>query len=91
MLSLSGGSSAAKGALLAFIYSLGLGIPFLLIALAVRRGMGVMSFFRRHRLAIQRLGGGILILLGILMATGVWSAWVTGLQYWFQTDVKLPI
>ena len=91
LLSLSGGSSAAKGALLAFIYSLGLGIPFLLIALAVRRGMGVMSFFRKHRLAIQRIGGGILILLGILMATGVWGHWVTELQYWFQNDVKLPI
>ena len=38
LLSLSGGSSAAKGAFLAFVYSLGLGIPFLLIALAVRRG-----------------------------------------------------
>lgn len=83
--------SAAKGALLAFVYSLGLGIPFLLIALAVRRGMGVMSFFRKHRLAIQRTGGGILIVLGLLMASGVWGAWVSGLQYWFQTDVKLPI
>ena len=58
LLSLSGGSSAAKGAFLAFVYSLGLGIPFLLIALAVRRGIGVMSFFRKHRLAIQRTGGG---------------------------------
>ncbi|MDJ0319278.1 cytochrome c biogenesis protein CcdA [Pseudarthrobacter sp. PS3-L1] len=91
LLSLSGGSSAAKGALLAFVYSLGLGIPFLLIALGLRRGIGVMKFFREHRLAIQRLGGGILIALGILMATGVWGAWVTELQYWFQTDVKLPI
>ena len=91
MLSLSGGSSAAKGAFLAFVYSLGLGIPFLLIALAVRRGIGVMSFFRNHRLAIQRTGGGILIVLGLLMASGVWGAWVSGLQYWFQTDVKLPI
>ena len=32
-----------------------------------------------------------LVVLGLLMATGVWGAWVTGLQYWFQTDVKLPI
>ena len=91
LLSLSGGSSAAKGAFLAFVYSLGLGIPFLLIALAVRRGIGVMSFFRKHRLAIQRIGGGILVGLGLLMATGVWGTWVSELQYWFQTDVKLPI
>jgi cytochrome c-type biogenesis protein len=53
--------------------------------------MGVMAFFRKHRLAIQRTGGGILVLLGLLMASGVWGTWVTGLQYWFQTDVKLPI
>ena len=91
LLSLSGGSSAAQGAFLAFVYSLGLGIPFLLIALAVRRGVGVMSLFRKHRLAIQRTGGGILIVLGLLMASGVWGTWVSGLQYWFQTDVKLPI
>jgi len=57
----------------------------------VRRGIGVMSFFRKHRLAIQRTGGGILVLLGILMASGVWGTWVSELQYWFQTDVKLPI
>jgi cytochrome c-type biogenesis protein len=91
LLSLSGGSSAAKGAFLAFVYSLGLGVPFLLIALAVRRGVGVLSFFRRNRLAIQRTGGGILIVLGLLMASGVWGAWVSELQYWFRTDVKLPI
>jgi len=91
LLSLSGGSSAGKGAFLAFVYSLGLGIPFLLIAVAVRRGVGVLSFFREHRLAIQRIGGGILIVLGLLMASGLWGAWVSELQYWFRTDVKLPI
>ncbi|MGG5175206.1 cytochrome c biogenesis CcdA family protein [Pseudarthrobacter sp. J1763] len=91
LLSLSGGSSAAKGAFLAFVYSLGLGIPFLVIALMVRRGMGVMNFFRRHRLAIQRIGGVVLILLGMLMVTGVWGHWTAELQSWFQNEVKLPI
>lgn len=91
LLSLSGGSTAAKGALLAFAYSLGLGIPFLLIALAVRRGMGVMKFFRQHKLAIQRLGGLMLIALGLLMISGLWGEWTVQLQTWFQNEVKLPI
>ena len=91
LLSLSGGSTAAKGALLAFACSLGLGIPFLLIALAVRRGMGVMKFFRQHKLAIQRLGGLMLIALGLLMISGLWGEWTVQLQTWFQNEVKLPI
>ena len=68
-MSTAGSTNPGKGAFLAFVYSLGLGIPFLLIALAVRRGMGVMSFFRQHRLAIQRIGGGILVVLGLLQVT----------------------
>lgn len=81
----------AKGALLTFFYCMGLGLPFLFIAMALRRGMGAMKFFRRHQLAIMRFGGGMLILLGILMATGLWGVWVTQLQDWFANEVKLPI
>ncbi|MFJ3958381.1 cytochrome c biogenesis CcdA family protein [Arthrobacter sp. NPDC090010] len=91
LLSLSGGSTAAKGALLAFVYSLGLGIPFLLIALAFRRGVGVMRFFRQHKLAIQRVGGLMLIALGLLMISGLWGSWTVQLQTWFQNEVQLPI
>jgi small neutral amino acid transporter SnatA (MarC family) len=63
----------------------------LLIALAVRRGMGVMKFFRQHKLAIQRLGGLMLIGLGLLMVSGLWGEWTVQLQTWFQNEVKLPI
>jgi cytochrome c-type biogenesis protein len=90
-LAFSGGADAAKGAFLAFVYCLGLGVPFLLIALGVRRGMGAMAFFRRHRLFLQRAGGGLLVVLGLLMASGLWGSWVTLLQDWFANEVRLPI
>ncbi|NAZ16511.1 cytochrome c biogenesis protein CcdA [Glutamicibacter soli] len=81
----------AKGALLTFFYCMGLGLPFLFIAVGLRRGMGAMKFLRRHQLSIMRAGGGILILLGILMATGLWGSWVTQLQDWFANEIRLPI
>jgi cytochrome c-type biogenesis protein len=90
-LAYSGGADATKGAFLAFVYCLGLGIPFLLIALGVRRGMGAMAFFRKHRLFLQRAGGAMLVVLGLLMATGLWGDWVTQLQDWFANEVRLPI
>ncbi|WP_043846275.1 cytochrome c biogenesis CcdA family protein [Crystallibacter crystallopoietes] len=90
-LAFSGGADAAKGAFLAFVYCLGLGVPFLLIALGARRGMGAMAFFRRHRLFLQRAGGGMLVVLGLLMVTGLWGSWVTQLQDWFANEVRLPI
>lgn len=90
-LAFSGGTDAVKGAALAFVYCLGLGIPFLLIALGFRRGMGAMAFFRKHRLAIQRFGGCLLIVLGLLMVSGLWGTWVNELQFWFANEVRLPI
>ncbi|NKX51425.1 cytochrome c biogenesis protein CcdA, partial [Arthrobacter deserti] len=68
-----------------------LGVPFLLIALGVRRGMGAMTFLRRHRLVLQRTGGAVLVVLGVLMAAGLWGNWVTQLQDWFANEVRLPI
>lgn len=91
LLAFTDGSGAAKGALLTFFYCVGLGVPFLLIALGARRGMGALRFFRTHRLALQRFGGGILIILGLLMVSGIWGAWVAELQNWFANDIRLPI
>ncbi len=82
--------SALKGAFLTLFYCLGLGLPFLLIALGVRRGMGAMKFFKKHRVLIQRIGGGMLIVLGLLMVFGVWQAWIANLQG-LLTTVTLPV
>lgn len=91
LLSFSGDdASAAKGALLTFVYCLGLGLPFLLIALGFRRGMGALGFFRRYRVGLQRFGGGMLIALGLLMVTGIWNLWINQLQGWLDS-VTLPI
>ncbi|WP_315277829.1 cytochrome c biogenesis protein CcdA [Kocuria carniphila] len=85
------GASTGKAVILTTAYCLGLGIPFVLIALALRRGMGAMKFFRRHRLTLQRVGGAVLVLIGLAMATGVWSALVYWIQAEFVTDWVMPI
>ncbi|MCM3688753.1 cytochrome c biogenesis CcdA family protein [Kocuria rosea] len=85
------GASTGKAAVLTVAYCLGLGVPFLLLALALRRGMGSLGFFRRHRLAIQRAGGGLLVLVGLLMMTGAWTAFVSWVQAELVTDWVMPI
>lgn len=92
LLAISGNdASALKGAVLTFAYCLGLGLPFLLVALGVRRGMGAIQFFRTHRLLLQRSGGGMLLAVGLLMVTGVWNLWITELQDVLVNSVVLPI
>ncbi|WP_125612911.1 cytochrome c biogenesis CcdA family protein [Specibacter cremeus] len=90
-LAFSDGSSAARGAFLTFVYCLGLGLPFLFIALGARRGLGALAFFRTHRRGLQWFGGGMLIVLGLLMVTGLWGTWINQLQFWFANEVTLPI
>jgi cytochrome c-type biogenesis protein len=81
VLSLSwGGANPARGAVLALAYCAGLGLPFLLLALAFRRSTVALSFLRRHRLAIMRLGGALLVGVGIALVTGLWGTWVGQLQ-----------
>jgi cytochrome c-type biogenesis protein len=76
--------TAGRGALLAFIYALGLGIPFLIVAVAVQRGVAIFGFARRHARLVTQIGGVLLIAVGLLEVTGAWSAAVTWLQvHWF--------
>ena len=73
--------TAARGAFLAFVYALGVGVPFLLVAFAVDRGMRVLGFARRHARLITRIGGLLLIVVGVLEVTGAWS----GAMIWMKT------
>lgn len=63
---------AWRGAALLFVYSLGLGVPFLLLALGVARTGRLFRWLRRHGRAIEVAGGSILVLMGVLMITGRW-------------------
>jgi len=74
----SGG--AVRGAVLSFAYSLGLGLPFLLAALGVQRAFTVFDFARRHARVIMRVGGLLLVLVGLLQVSGLWSALIYRLQ-----------
>jgi cytochrome c-type biogenesis protein len=74
------GGSPVRGALLASAYCLGLGLPFLLVALAYRRAMDAFGVVRRHRVAVTRAGGGLLVLVGVLLVTGLWTHVITSLQ-----------
>lgn len=65
-------ASAARGALLSLVYSFGLGLPFILLGLLFTRAAGAIAFLRRHNLAIMRIGGAMLVLVGILLVTGWW-------------------
>lgn len=80
-MSLDGGS-AGRGALLAFAFCVGLGVPFVLVSFGVQRSRRVLDWLGRHRLAVMRVGGGLLILLGLAMVTGLWgqlAGWLQGL------------
>lgn len=71
---------AGRGALLSFAYSLGLGVPFLLAALGVQRAFRVFTYARTHARAITRIGGVLLIIVGVLQVTGAWTLLVAQLQ-----------
>ena len=83
-------SSAARGAVLAAAYCLGLGLPFLLTALAYRRALGAFGVVRRHSAWVVRLGGAMLVGIGVLLLTGAWDDLTRQLQRWalgFETAV----
>lgn len=66
-----GGS--VRGAWLLFVYSLGLGLPFLLVGLGIRRLMGALAFVRRNYHWFAGVSGVIMVAIGVLVATNLWS------------------
>ncbi|WP_370304523.1 cytochrome c biogenesis CcdA family protein [Cryobacterium sp. TMS1-13-1] len=81
VLSLSlGTGSPWRGALLGLFYCLGLGIPFLLVALGLNWMTSAIAWLKRHTRAINIIGGSMLILIGVLMVTGLWTMWIYSMQ-----------
>ena len=67
-------ASVARGTMLLGVYAAGLGIPFLLAAMFITRAMGVMDRLKKHMRLIERVMGGLLLLVGVAMLTGAFSA-----------------
>lgn len=75
--------SIGRGLLLAAIYSIGLGLPFVLMAALWERAGRANAWLRRHRRPIQTFGGLMLIAVGLLMVTGLWETVIV----WLQTNL----
>jgi cytochrome c-type biogenesis protein len=69
-----GSGSPWRGALLGLFYCIGLGIPFLLVALGFDWVAGSVAFLKRHIRVINIIGGALLVVIGVMMATGLWTA-----------------
>ncbi|WP_328467777.1 cytochrome c biogenesis CcdA family protein [Streptomyces sp. NBC_00448] len=83
-------ASAGRGALLMVFYCLGLGVPFIVAALAFRRTLGAFGWVKRHYAWVMRIGGGMLVAVGVLLVTGVWDHITYQMQIWssgFSTGV----
>ena len=74
--------TALRGGLLAFVYALGLGLPFVIAGLAFTRMGRAIGWVKRHHVAVQRTGGIVMIVVGVLLVTGWWDVAISALQQW---------
>jgi cytochrome c-type biogenesis protein len=80
-------ASATRGALLSLAYCVGLGVPFVVTAIAYRRALGAFGAVKRHYPLVMRIGGGMLVLIGVLLVSGLWGelnielkSWISGFE-----------
>lgn len=85
------GADVARGVALVLAYCLGLGIPFILLALGSGWAVNGFGWLRRHTRAIQVFGGLLLIAVGLALLTGLWNDFISLVRDAFVTDVRLPI
>ncbi|MFC4010984.1 cytochrome c biogenesis CcdA family protein [Nonomuraea purpurea] len=72
--------SAGRGALLAVMYALGLGLPFVVAALAYSRALRTFQAIRKHSRLITRIGGGMMVAVGVLLVSGLWGQMIAAMQ-----------
>jgi cytochrome c-type biogenesis protein len=83
--------TALRGGVLAFVYGLGIGIPFLIMAFAFQRGATVFGWARRHARLITQIGGLMLIAVGVLEVTGAWASAIIWLKVHWLSGYTPPI
>jgi cytochrome c-type biogenesis protein len=91
ILLLAYGEDTLRGGVLMAFYSLGLGLPFVLAAIAWRRALGALAFLRRHQLWVTRAGGALLVAVGVLLLTGLWTESVQWLQFHVISDFSVSV
>ncbi|HVM19397.1 MAG TPA: cytochrome c biogenesis protein CcdA [Egibacteraceae bacterium] len=74
------GGSSARGGALAFVYAVGLGVPFVVLGALYRSANGALGFLRRNSHRFQVAGGLMLVAVGVSMSTGLWQRFVTALR-----------
>ncbi|MCZ2859340.1 cytochrome c biogenesis CcdA family protein [Blastococcus sp. VKM Ac-2987] len=79
-------ASAGRGAVLGVAYCLGLGVPFVLVALGARWAVGATTFLRRHAALVTRIGGVVLVVIGLLLLTGAWTEMMGWLRSWLAAN-----
>jgi cytochrome c-type biogenesis protein len=91
VLALSASSgTAVRGGILAFVYALGLGLPFLFVSLGFQVAMRAFEFARRHARLVTRIGGAMLVCVGLLEVTGAWSTFMAWLQvHWISGQAPI--
>ncbi|MEG3628903.1 cytochrome c biogenesis CcdA family protein [Streptomyces poriticola] len=75
-------AGAGRGAVLTVAYCLGLGVPFVLAAVAFRKALGAFGWIKRHYVWVMRIGGTMMIVTGLLLLTGAWDSMVAQMQTW---------
>ena len=80
-----------QGAVLLGAYSLGLGLPFLALALAVVRGRARTEWIRRHTRKLEISGGIVLVIMGVAVASGQWTLWMSSMLAWYAKVGWPPI
>jgi cytochrome c-type biogenesis protein len=83
--------TAGRGAFLAFIYGLGLGVPFLIVSVFFQRSMRVFGYARRHARLVTRIGGALLVAVGVLEVTGAWASAMLWLKLHWIGNYQPPL
>ena len=84
-------ATAARGAVLSGAYALGLGVPFIVAGLFYARSLKALGFVRRHQQVVMRVGGAMLVVVGLLLVTGYWDHAMQWVQVRLVGGFEVPV
>ena len=85
------GPTTLRGVVLVLAYCIGLGLPFVLLALGARWALRSAGWLRKHTRGVQLTGGALLVIVGLMLVTGTWAYLVQWLQTTLISNTELPI